>query len=202
MLTGDKNLDFKILNKLDDVDLVKACQTNRQANEICNDQTFWLNRILNRFPYLGIDILKQYKGNRNWSQYYINDLRQIITNNAAYTLFGGSETGRLDHIIIAINKGVPVTAQNDYAVRTASELGYLNVVKYLVSQGADIRANNHMAIIWASRNGHLDVVKYLVSQGADIRVNNDVPVKIAGNQGHHDIVDYFVSLGAPDPRIL
>ena len=34
MLTGHKNLDFKILNKLDDVDLVKVCQTNHQANEL------------------------------------------------------------------------------------------------------------------------------------------------------------------------
>ena len=77
MLTGNQNLDFVILNELDDKDLVNLCQTNRQANELCNNQTFWLNRISLKFPYLGIDVLKQH-----WSEYYIKDLRTVTPKNA------------------------------------------------------------------------------------------------------------------------
>ena len=166
MLTGNKNLDFKIFNKLDDKDLVNLCQTNRHANELCNNQVFWLNRILNRFPYLGIDILKKYKQERSWLQYYIKDLRQITPTNAQDKLEICSRIGRLDLVIIAVNKGADIRVYNDYAVRMASYNGHLEVVKYLVSQGADIRADNDYAVIWTSENGHLEVVKYLVSHGA------------------------------------
>ena len=77
MLTGVKDLDFKILGELEDKDLVSYCQTNKQADEICKDQGFWLNRILLKFPYLSWEILNKYKGDRSWSEYYINDLRDI-----------------------------------------------------------------------------------------------------------------------------
>ena len=50
MLSGIKDVDMIILNKLEDVDLIQACQVNKKADEICNDQAFWLNRILTKFP--------------------------------------------------------------------------------------------------------------------------------------------------------
>ena len=200
MLTGNKNLDFKILNRLDDIDLVKFCQTNRQANELCNNQTFWLNRILNRFPYLGLDILKQYKGDRSWSQYYINDLRIVTPTNASNKLYIFSGNGRLDLIIIAVNKGADIHYEEDDALSWASQFGHLEVVKYLVEKGADIRAVDDVAVRFASEDGRLEVVKYLVSQGADIRAVNDFAVRLANKNGHFEVVDYLVSQGAPDPR--
>ena len=72
MLTGNKNIDIKILNELEDVDLVKFCQVNKQANSICKDQVFWMNRVFNRFGYVGGNILRKYKGNKSWSEYYID----------------------------------------------------------------------------------------------------------------------------------
>ena len=52
----------ELLNNLEDEDLVNACQTNKAADEICTDQTFWLQRILTKFPYIPLDVLKKYKG--------------------------------------------------------------------------------------------------------------------------------------------
>ena len=77
MLTGIKDVDYKILNELDDKDLVKYCQTNKEANKICNDQTFWMRRVLKKISYIDIEILRKYKGERSWSEYYIEDLRKI-----------------------------------------------------------------------------------------------------------------------------
>ena len=230
MLTGDKNLDFVILNKLEDNDLVNLCQTNQHANALCNNQTFWLNRIMIKFPYLGLDLLKHYKGDRDWSQYYIKDLRQITTTNAQEKLNYASMSGRLDHIAIAFNKGADITYENDRPVRWSSENGYLDVVKYLAGLGANIRAANnysirraslkgHLDVVkylvglgantrawdnqsvrWASKYGHLEVVKFLVENGADVRAKNDESVKFANVNKHYDVVDYLVSQGAPDPR--
>ena len=44
-LTGDKNLNFLILNKLSDYELGKICQVNKYTKDLCDDETFWINRI-------------------------------------------------------------------------------------------------------------------------------------------------------------
>ena len=137
MLTGNKDVDFIILNKLDDIDLVNICQVNKQAKTLCNDQDFWLNRIMLKFPYLGLNVLNKHKQERLWNQYYIQDLRKInISNDVNETLVTGAEKGRLDHVMIAITNGADIHVSNDLAVREASKNGHTNVVEYLISQGA------------------------------------------------------------------
>ena len=230
-LTGIKDIDFKILNDLDDKSLVKYCSTNKEANKVCNNQIFWMNRVLKTFPYVDVEILRKNKGNRQWSEYYIDDLRKINTSNVDKYLKKGSEEGRMDIVMISINKGADIHAADDYAVQWASESGHIEVVKYLVSVGADIHAaddyavqlgskNGHLEVVkylvsvgadirtdddwavrWASRSGHLEVVKYLVSLGANIRAEDDFAVRVASSNGHLEVVKYLVSLGAPDPII-
>ena len=60
MLTGNKDVDRKILNELEDKDLVNVCQANKQANSLCNDQVFWMNRVFDRFGYVGGDLLRKF----------------------------------------------------------------------------------------------------------------------------------------------
>ena len=139
-LTGIKDIDFKILNNLDDSSLVKYCTTNKEANKVCNNQIFWMNRVLKTFPYVNVEILRKYKGNREWSEYYIDDLRKINSSNADGYLRKGSKEGRIDIVIISLNKGVDIHKYKDREVKLASEEGHLEVVKYLVSLGADIHA--------------------------------------------------------------
>ena len=105
MLTGIKDVDRKILNELEDKDLVKACQVSKQADDICNDQTFQMNRVFNRFGYVGGDILRKNKGDRSWSEYYIQDLRKIQdkTNNNKY-LEDGSKKWKIRSCYYCIGK--------------------------------------------------------------------------------------------------
>lgn len=60
MLTGNKNVDLLILNQLEDKDLISVCQTNTIAHTLCQDEGFWLNRIIVKFG-ISLDILKLYK---------------------------------------------------------------------------------------------------------------------------------------------
>ena len=149
MLTGNKNIDIKILNELEDVDLVKFCQVNKQANSICGDQVFWMNRVFNRFGYVGGNILRKYKG-KSWSEYYIDlikykrgsDKEGVNKHTVNEYLIEGSKNGRLDQVIIALKNGANIHADNDIALRLASENGHLEVVKYLVENRANIHADN------------------------------------------------------------
>ena len=202
MLTGNRNVDMLILSKLEDVDLVNVCKVNKIANDLCNDQGFWMNKILNKFPEVGLKTLKRYKRDRTWSEYYIDDLRLINRNNAQEYLHSGSLNGRLDYVMIAKSLGADIRDQNYQAVILASGSGNLELVKYLVSLGADIRSENDESVTYAIYSGNLELVKYLVSLGANIRSHNNSPVRYASESGKLDIVKYLISLGSPDPRNL
>ena len=86
-------MDKKILNELEDNNLVKVCRVNKEANSLCNDQVFWMNRVFNRFGYVGGEILRKYKKDRSWSEYYIQDLRKINEKTADDYLIDGSKEG-------------------------------------------------------------------------------------------------------------
>ena len=61
LFTGIKNVDLMIIARLDDKDLVSVCRTSKRAKTICNDENFWRNRILVKYPEVGYEIFKQYK---------------------------------------------------------------------------------------------------------------------------------------------
>ena len=51
-LTGDKNIDIVILNKLSDQDLRQACQIDTLTRSICNNDLFWAHRLQTRYPHI------------------------------------------------------------------------------------------------------------------------------------------------------
>lgn len=57
-LSGHKDTDFIILNKLNDFELKKVCQVNKYVNSLCNEPQFWLNRIIANFPLTGEETRK------------------------------------------------------------------------------------------------------------------------------------------------
>ena len=44
-LTGIRDLDYMILNRLSDKDLLAVCQVNKEVNKLCNDDKYWQQRI-------------------------------------------------------------------------------------------------------------------------------------------------------------
>ena len=52
-LTGNKDIDFVILNQLSDYELTQVCQVNKYVNALCQDKFLWINRLM---QVLKIDI--------------------------------------------------------------------------------------------------------------------------------------------------
>ena len=213
MLTGIKDLDYAILNKLGDRDLISVCQVNKTASKLCDDETFWFNRILSRFPEVPPEIfvknknghtwLEYYgriknKNGRSWSEYYIKDLRKINTKKPNELLLEGSKRGREDWVMIALNKGADVHYVGGFgpALQYASAAGHLDVVKILLGTGADVHAGNGGALTWASRYGDIEVIEILLKAGADIHANNDSALSGVSAYGHSDIVQILLKAGA------
>jgi len=158
-----KYLNYLILNKLDDKDMMNVFKTNKANKKICDDEDFWFQRILIKFPYLKEISLKKYKRDRTWAKYYIDDLRKIKFENVNEFLKRGSDNGRLDQIIISLNLGAYIHLGGNWPLHLASEKGHLDVVKFLVEKGADIHVYDDYALYLANKNGHLNVVNYLES---------------------------------------
>ena len=72
--TGNKATDIIILEKLNDNDLISVCSTNKYLNDLCNTESFWMNRTLSKFPFLGSgeEIARRYiPEGVGWKEYYI-----------------------------------------------------------------------------------------------------------------------------------
>ena len=77
--TNDKNLDMIIMNKLNDYELGRVCQTNSYAKSICDSEIFWLNRYIMKYgKFLGTpeDIRKRGVFN-TWKQYYTSTKKAL-----------------------------------------------------------------------------------------------------------------------------
>ena len=201
MLTGIRDLDYKILNELEDRDLVSICLSNKEASKLCNDQTFWLNRILTKFPNVPSEVfLKNKKG--RWSDYYIKDLRELNTLKLepTYILNIGADNGRDDWLIIGLNRGADIHEDNDYALRSASEKGYSDVVRLLLQAGADVHAPDYggpdASLRLTSSHGHPAVVKILLEAGADVHAVDDFALRLASRYGYLETVKMLLEAGA------
>ena len=70
--TPQKDVNFKILENLNDRDLLNYCQTNKDAQKLCNDENFWRRRTLQKFQNIKIPY------GMSWRQYYLFRLSHEI----------------------------------------------------------------------------------------------------------------------------
>ena len=81
-LTNNKDTDRLILNRLDDKNLVIFCSTNKSwRNLYFTDEILWMTRTYQRFPYLSSDLIKKYKKDITWREYYIRLIKICKKSN-------------------------------------------------------------------------------------------------------------------------
>ena len=134
-----RDIDPLILENLEDIDLVSYCKLNKEANKICNDQTFWYNRLRSRFPQIDLEVMAEVKTG-SWSDVYIEmvQLVQFVRS--------------VNRDVWIRNKEEVISFQDtDSALGLASKCGHLDIVKYLVQNGADIHARDDDALRWATK---------------------------------------------------
>ena len=139
-LTGIKDVDMKIVNMLDDYELGKVCQANKYINkEICNSQTFWRNRVLNKFgPYLGdADFIRKIYMERNlgyedWEHYY-KYLMKVFEEENGYFQGRGTDAAKLG-IIIRENTNKLIELQKTGTIKQVDDFLNQNfLVNYLAA---------------------------------------------------------------------
>ena len=194
---------------LDDIDLARACRTNKTINRrICQNNIFWFNRIMSKFPELSVEDIRENLGNyENYKQYYIDLTNILKKNNINQILIENAEkTNRTDLTKIALALGAEYDLDYYYPLRIASDNGNMNVVKLILEKGVDLEERLGdaedagtivgEALIGAGIGGHIDIVKLLLKYGADIHTNNDEAVRWASKTGQYDVVRLLLEKGA------
>ena len=69
VFTKIKDVDLKILQQLDDKELPVVCSVNKYVAELCNDESFWLTRLLNKEVYT-LPEIQDFKGNFTYKEIY------------------------------------------------------------------------------------------------------------------------------------
>ena len=195
-LSGIKDLDYKILNNLNDKDLINVCQVNTKASQLCVDQLFWMNRILTKFPYINIELLQKYKSVRTWSEYYTFDLIK------KHDIFESVKNGRKDRVLIFLNRGGDVNTKNQFGqvvLVKAAQNNNSDMVRFLLDNGADadIRGIGAQSpLIVAVQGNNLEIVKMLIQKGADV---NQTPITILFSlwgRENYEMTKYLLEQGA------
>src|SRR5437016_4304514 len=68
-LTGIKDVDLQILQNLEDTDFKKVCEKSDYIAKLCDEESFWLNRLLNKSP-LDAEYWRKVKGDFTWKEIY------------------------------------------------------------------------------------------------------------------------------------
>ena len=74
-LTGIKDTDLLILQRLDDKDLTNLCQVNSYTRSLCANENFWINRLVNNYGQL---ILSKKQSTESYKDFYIR-IKPIIS---------------------------------------------------------------------------------------------------------------------------
>ena len=205
MLSGLKDIDRKILNSIDDSELLKVCSiSKRMWIDVCDDN--FLRLRLMKYP--GIE---EYKStNETWKYFFSSvvnyvlimkesydfhyvsgDFKKqydILKKNKKYTdlLLHASLKGEIDLIKHAVKKGADIHYFHEESVNLAGQMGHSDLVKWLVQNGACKNA----ALTASSFHGHINIVKWLID--TYIHIDTTTALQYASKMGHLNIVKMLI----------
>lgn len=130
--TKIKDVDIKILNELNDKDLISVCQSNQYANSLCNEDDLWRNRVLIHYgKYLGTapEIKRKYVQNRSWKQYYVWVSNTVHGKDVQNTFKNAVKEGRSDIVKILLDDPrVDPSVDNNWYLRLATDEEVINLL--------------------------------------------------------------------------
>jgi len=130
-LTGNRDADLVILSKLDDKDLFNFCidTKNKYVKYICNNNDFWRNRLISKYPEFKINVT-------NWKKLYLQSvyyLEKYTLNKALQEATKGGMKN-FDLIQLIISQGANYWNVGMYE---ASLKGHKDLVDFFISKGAN-----------------------------------------------------------------
>lgn len=125
--TGIKDVDLKIISQLEDHEIGKVCQANKYVSRLCEDESFWLNRLLTKHSKHEI---KQLRGSLSYKDLY------------HYLYLGDFEEGALHAIKednVYLYKAIPINKYNKLSkfVMYAGSYDSIEILTYIFINSID-----------------------------------------------------------------
>lgn len=105
------------------------------------------------------------------------DYTKIIYDNASDKQYAlvimlkrATTKGHIHIVQYAIDEGVPVWADDNFALRWACKMGRTEIVKLLIENDADVDAVHGAALTNAIENGRLEIMQILIDAGIKLDV--------------------------------
>jgi len=221
---SSKDIKRKIAEFLDDRDILRYCQIDREQHDnVCNEQ-FFHNILLQRYPktLARKSTTTKHKKYYMLIVYFVNKLKEKYgfeySEYPSYNIFLQHEVfnnslnpknmndvlltavrhEELSLVKYALDKGANIHFRNDEALIRASGYRNLKIIKYLIEHGADIHAQNDLAFVHAcscsERDLNVNTIEYLVEKGANFRVSDDWALRMAIRYKHRYLAKYLTSL--------
>ena len=202
-LTGIRDLDREIVNKLNDKDLLNMCGLNRTYSEkICNDDYFRIrteNGFSETVPYkdiLEITSTKTSISTKTWKNHYFTMLKYIdlLKKELGYVYNSEYQSPELLYLSrkpIKTSKTFYYTKEE--ALMNAIRTGNLTIVKYLLESGDHNNYYNMNALSLAIEYGQCQIVKYIIHKSDDLC---NYGLIYACEKGKLKLVKFLVENGA------
>lgn len=149
-LTGVKDTDYEILSNLDDQSLGRTCSLNSYTKELCANDTFWMNRTIQKFSSaLGdVEEMRANKKTMTWRNYYIYlvDIVEQITDKKTPNL----KIAKRMEQVMKKNEALLKKSFYPFNFQKASELLENNLIKldsYIFTRISDLTEEEQKKII-------------------------------------------------------
>ena len=120
------------------------------------------------------------------------------------SLIKASRDGNLEGVIVCLEAGADIHAEDDEALRWASENGHLDVVRCLLEAGANVHAENDKALYRAIQRNHFEIAEYLLVNKHDGYIyHSNSPLYISAMYERYIFVKLLLENGCiPSKEIL
>ena len=129
--TGIKDIDLKIIQQLSDKEIPIVCRANKYVSKLCNDETFWFNRLMDKSK-LSLEDLKNIKGNLSYKKVY------------RYLYLGDYKKGVIEAIKddnVYLYKAIPISKDGEFLYEIAMDAaGYnsIEILNYIFINSTDL----------------------------------------------------------------
>lgn len=202
-LTGVKDIDLKILQSLSDIDLCNICSTNKRLYKVCNEESFWINRLLLKMssPDNNIETINELRDVKNKE----NKDKQISHKELYICLFSKNKkealfkSVQLDNTILfrkvrSLDKN-NIYSYNSDMIEEAARYNSFNILTYLLINHTGYYSYDKVLVNHALIFANVKVFEWLNSMGL---VDYDEYIKIwIGDINYIEIKGrdlYFVKL--------
>ncbi len=188
LLTTIPDLNREIFLKLDDNSLGRICETSKVANDMCNDDSFWRERIMSKFD---IDLTKYKDEKSSYRDMYIF-LKEYNARGLELLLDKLYIYGHLPILKYLIEEKIKINAYHSITTVSYSIIHEYTIDNYYYTLE---RYLSDIAV-----TGNIEFFLYLIGKGVNIvgTRTDRTSLEMASSNGHLNIVEYIVQNYKPD----